>query len=507
MSASAWSVALIGLEGKLVEIEAAIGGGLPRTVVVGLPDASLNEAKERCKAAVTSARLVWPAQLVTFNLTPATLPKSGSHYDLGMAAAVLAASGQVPLDRLQKTLLMGELGLDGRVRGVRGVLPGLLAGVKAGFERAIVPASQVGEAMLVAGLTVWGVSTVGDLVGLLRDGVVCDVPVEAPPVQSAPHKLDLADVIGQPEAKWALEVAAAGRHHLYLHGAPGVGKTMLAARLPTLLPDLTPDEAVEVSAVYSLAGLDLSSGLVLRPPFADPHHSASLVSLVGGGARLIRPGAISLAHRGVLFLDEAPEFGPRALEALRTPLESGWVTIARAAAEARYPARFQLVLAANPCPCGHAGTPGADCQCAPMAVRRYSERLSGPILDRIDIRQRLNPIRKSLLAVAAAHAEGSGVIAGRVAEARERQRRRLAGSGWLTNGEVSGSYLRRKLPVPEGVELLDDAMQRGRLSARGVDKVVRVAWTLADLAGSERVGKDQIHAALAMRQGQWGRAA
>lgn len=501
MSASAWSVALLGLDGRLVEIEAAIGGGLPRTVVVGLPDASLSEAKERCKAAVTSSGLAWPAQLVTFNLIPATLPKSGSHYDLGMIAALLSVSGQVPKELLASSLLMGEVGLDGRVREVRGILPGLLAAARAGFERAIVPASQVGEANLVEGLTIWGVATLGELAEVLRGGCV---PQEAPPEKAAsePTTLDLADVVGQPEGRWALEVAAAGRHHLLFTGPPGVGKTMLAARLPSLLPELSASEAIEVSAVHSLAGRDLNGGLVTRPPYADPHHSASLVSLVGGGARFIRPGAISLAHRGVLFLDEAPEFGFRALDSLRTPLESGWVTISRAHAEARYPACFQLVLAANPCPCGNAGTPGAECRCAPMAVRRYGERISGPILDRVDIRQRLNPIRRSLLAMSKTSVEPTAVVAERVAEARQRQRHRLADSGWLTNGEVSGGYLRRRLPAPEGAELLDDAVRRGRLSARGVDKVLRVAWTLADLAGRDRIGREQLHLALAMRFGQ-----
>lgn len=501
MSASAWSVAMIGLEGKMVEIEAAIGGGLPRTVIVGLPDASISESKERCRAAVASSGLSWPAQLVTFNLTPATLPKSGSHYDLGMAVALLAAAGLVPAEGLNRTVLMGELRLDGRVSEVSGILPGLLAGANAGFERAVVPASQVGEAMLVEGLTVWGVSTLAEAVEVLRGGVVAQEPLADRSVRPPERSVDLLDVVGQAEAKWGLEVAAAGRHHLYFHGPPGVGKTMLASRLVTLLPDLNPDEAIEVSAIHSMAGLDVTSGLVLRPPFSGPHHSATLTSLVGGGsARHIRPGAISIAHKGVLFLDEAPEFG-RKLESLRTPLESGWVTISRACTEARYPARFQLILAANPCPCGNFGVQGAECGCTPASVRRYGEKLSGPILDRVDIQQRFLPMRRSALAVAAATpGESSAVVAARVLEARRRQARRLAGSGWSTNAEVSGGYLRKHLPPPDGAEALDDAVRRGRLSARGVDKVVRIAWTIADLTGSDRVGADHLHQALSMRR-------
>lgn len=336
---------------------------------------------------------------------------------------------------------------------------------------------------------------------MLRGGQVSHEPTVDPEIVEPGQIPDLADVVGQPEGRWALEVAAAGNHHLFFTGPPGVGKTMLAARLPTLLPDLTVTEAIEVSAVHSLAGRDLNGGLITRPPFADPHHSASLISLVGGGARFIRPGAISLAHRGVLFLDEAPEFGARILDSLRTPLESGWVTITRAATEARYPARFQLVLAANPCPCGNAATAGVECRCTPMVVRRYGQRISGPILDRIDITQRLNPIRRSLLAVADTQLESSAEVAERVYEARRRQERRLSELGWLTNGEVSGGCLRRRLPAPEGAEVLDDAVRRGQLSARGVDKVLRVAWTLADLAGRDRIGRTQLRTALAMRRG------
>jgi magnesium chelatase family protein len=282
-----------------------------------------------------------------------------------------------------------------------------------------------------------------------------------------------------------------------------VGKTMLAERLPALLPDLEVQEALEVSAVHSLAGFDLSDGLVTRPPYADPHHSASMASIVGGGPRMAKPGAISCAHRGVLFLDEAPEFSSRVLDSLRTPLESGVITLGRSEVQARYPAHFQLILAANPCPCGQATTPGGRCHCAPMAVRRYADKISGPIRDRIDIQVAFVPMKKAFLRVAAGQpVEPSAAVAARVVEARARQRYRLAGSGWRTNGEVSGPYLRTQLPLPDGLQIVEDAVGRGRLSPRGVDKVLRVAWTLADLAGRDRPGREEVGIALAMRRGE-----
>ncbi len=501
MTGRAWSVALVGMEGAMVEVEVAIGGGLPRTVLVGLPDAALGEARDRCRAAVASAGLGWPSQLVTINLSPATLPKAGSHYDLAIVAAVSAAAGTCPVAALERTVLLGELGLDGRVRRIRGLLPALLAAINAGFERAVVPAEQVGEASLVAGLTVWGVRDLADLAEVLDGRPVTLPPALAPSSPSAPPSKDLADVAGQLEAKWALEVAAAGRHHVFLHGPPGVGKTLLAERLPGILPDLDVSEALEVSAIHSLAGAGLDAGLMTRPPYSDPHHTASVASLVGGGSRIAMPGAVSRAHRGVLFLDEVPEFQSRALEALRVPLESGRVVLARANAQATYPASFQLILAANPCPCGNAGSRGGNCRCTPMAVRRYGERVSGPILDRIDIHQRLTPMSRAYLRAVGAAAEPSAVVAERVREARVRQAARLSVHGWRTNGEVPGPALRRVLPAPQGLDLLEEAVRLGSLSARGVDKVLRVAWTIADLGGAELPTRGHVRTALALRRG------
>ncbi|QCV88628.1 ATP-binding protein [Acidipropionibacterium jensenii] len=504
--ASAWSVALVGMEGAMVEVEAATGGGLPRTVLVGLPDTALYEARDRCRASVAAAGLGWPSQLLTINLTPASLPKAGTHFDLAIAAATLASVGVVHRTLLGSTVLMGELGLDSRVRAVRGVLPALLAARSAGFERAVVPASQYREAALVKGLTIWPVTGLKDLVAVLNG-----CPLLMPPAQSE-HPTeeiedgggDLDEVIGQQEARFALEVAAAGRHHLLLRGAPGCGKSMIAARLPTILPALIEQEALEVTALHSLAGTNPAGGLITRPPLSAPHHNVSMAAMVGGGPRIARPGAISLAHRGVLFLDEAPEFPPRVLDALRGPLETGTVTIGRSQAQTRYPARFQLVTALNPCPCGMADDPSGRCTCTPQAVMRYAARLSGPILDRVDVHQRMRPLTSAALLGSRIMpaAESSSTVAARVADARQRAAARLAETPWRTNADIPGSYLRRSLPAPSDAEVLEEALARGRLSARGVDKVLRIAWTLADLAGTDRIGASQLRAAMALRRAE-----
>lgn len=497
-------VELLGLEGRVVEVEAAVGGGLPRVVMVGLPDTSLYESRDRCKAVATGQQLGWPDRLVTINLSPASLPKGGTHYDLAVMTSVLAADGRIPPGRIESLVMLGEVGLDGRIRAVRGLLPAVMGAVQAGYRQVIVPKAQVREARLAPGCDAVGVESVAELVGFLRGELVPDDRCEEPTERDVDMlgEPDFAEVLGQMDARWAVEVAAAGGHHVFLTGPPGVGKSMLASRIPTILPPLSVDEALEVAAVRSLARVG-DAQWSMTPPWSNPHHSASMQSLLGGGARVPVPGAISLAHRGVLFLDEAPEFQRNALEALREPLESGEILVSRSVHQARYPARFQLVLAANPCPCGFAGSPGSTCRCGPAQIRRYREKLSGPILDRIDIRQELLPLGPTLMSMLSLEstAESSALVGARVREARERQARRLAGTGWRTNAEVPGSYIRTEWPRPEGMRSLDTYVRRSQLSARGIDRVVRVAWTIADLAGRDRPGRADVLEAVALRLG------
>lgn len=505
------AVALLGLSGILVQAEAVLAAGLSRFSLIGLPDAGLSESRDRVKAAVANSSISWPQAALTVSLAPASIRKQGSSFDLAIAIAILRAEGKVLPAGPGETVFIAELGLDGSVRPVRGVLPAVIAAARAGYAAVCVAEANAVEAAQVSGIEAIGVRSLRQAVAYANGEPLPEEPVpdSAPrpgpaPVASDPAAPDLADVLGQFEARLALEVSATGGHHLFLCGAPGSGKTMLAERLPGLLPPLDERAALEVTAVHSLAGtIRPQEPLVTRPPFCAVHHSSTASALVGGGSSVLRPGAVSRAHRGVLFLDEAPEFGRVALDALREPIESGEVVIARSCGTATFPASFLLVAAANPCPCGRSMSPHGACTCSPRLRTGYLGRISGPLLDRIDLRVDVCPVGPAELLAAASGgqaSESTSRVAERVRAARERAADRLKETPWQLNAQVPARHLRAHWPLAaEALAGAEQALHSGVLTARGLDRVLRVAWTLADLAGRGRPGRTEVDTALGFR--------
>lgn len=492
------SRARAGVCAPAVTVEVHLGGGLPRMNIVGLPEAAVREAKDRVRAAILCAQFEFPARAITVNLAPADLPKDGGRLDLPIALGVLAASGQIPLEALAAYEFLGELGLTGELRVVDGVLPAALAVARTG-RTLIVPTPNGAEAALSRGGEVLTARTLLDVCAALAGQRA--LPRAVAPEIAAPHGPDLVDVRGQAHARRALEIAAAGNHHLLLVGPPGCGKTLLASRLPGILPQATEAEALESAAIASVSGRGLDPARWRERPFRSPHHTASAVALVGGGAQP-RPGEISLAHHGVLFLDELPEWDRRALEVLREPLESGVVTISRAARQSEFPARFQLVAAMNPCPCGWAGDPAGRCRCSADAVARYRGRISGPLLDRIDLQIEVPRLPPADLRPDAPDGEDSASVRARVEAARAVQ---MARAG-KPNAQLGQSEtMQACLLDPRDQRLLEQAVEALQLSARSMHRILRVARTIADLAGSDAIATSHLTEAIGYRRLERGR--
>lgn len=486
------SRARVGVSAPQVTVEVHCGGGLPSMSIVGLPEAAVREARDRVRAAIVNAQLEFPAGRITVNLAPADLRKDGGGFDLPIALGILAASGQLPQDALEYAEFLGELGLTGELRAVGGILPATLAAAAAG-RQLILPAANGQEAALARHADARTARSLLEVCAALRGHK--SLPTAVVAEQAFAHAPDLADVRGQTQARRALEIAAAGQHHLLFSGSPGCGKTLLASRLPGILPELSETEALQSAAVHSVSGQGLDAARWRQRPFRAPHHTASPVALAGGGSSP-RPGEISLAHQGVLFLDELPEWSRAALEVLRQPLESGTVTVSRAARQCDFPARFQLVAAMNPCPCGWAGDASGRCRCSPEVIARYRGRISGPLLDRIDLHVAVPRLPPSALAADGPDGESSAEVRGRVIAARERQ---LARSG-KANALLDPTELTRHARLGEHDQrLLEHAIERMQLSARSTHRILRVARTIADLAHADAIGTAHLAEAIGYR--------
>ena len=497
--AQSFGAVIQGVSGLIVTIEAYLSQGLPGMSLVGLPDTAVGESRDRVRAAIQNSQLNWPSERrITVGLSPASVHKRGAMLDLGIALAILTAHSQIP--PRPDLVAIGELALDGTVRDVNGVLCATLVAKESGKTTIMVPRHQVSQAKFIPGIEVVGVGTLAEAVGFLRGEITLSSDCVPIPVQPKPD-LDLRDVRGQQQARYALEVAAAGGHHIAMLGSAGVGKSMLAARLPSLLPELDDDDSVQVTAIHSVAGqLPPDHGLIRHAPFQSPHHNATAAALIGGGNTVVKVGMVSLAHCGVLCLDEAAEFDRVVLDALRLPLETGQVVIARAGFSATLPAKFQLVLATNPCPCGKFVDDGSQCSCSPTTRRKYLSRISGPLLDRIDIRVTLQKPTLADFDDDAPEPESSAVVAARVLNARMRAKQRFADFPWKLNAEVPGALLRRHFPPPpETMRMLRQRI--GGMSARGIDRVLRMSWTIADLHEHDVPTITDVQSALEFRDG------
>ncbi len=519
MVATTHTVSLQGAVGHVVDVQVDLSDGLIGTALVGRPDASISEARDRCRAAIINSEFKWPnTRRITVLLSPADLPKRGPHFDLGIAVAILGATDKdLPRAALSDAAAMiGELTLDGRVRCVPGVLPMTMAAAARGIDTVYVPEPQTAEAAMVPGMRVFGIRSLAQVVALLKGDDEIPAAPEVEPMSGSPllswrgeerlEDLDMADVVGIPDVRYAVEVAAAGGHHLMLTGPKGSGKTTIAERIPGLLPDLTDDESLELTAVHSLAGsLPAGSSRLVRPPFRAPHHSASRTGILGGGSGRVRPGEVSKAHLGVLFLDEFPLFPTDVVEALREPLESGEISISRGDEDATYPARTMFVFACNPCRCGeyHPYSRDHHCKCGEVKRRDYRAKISGPIADRIDITRFVEPLKEVQRRAASLpheRPETSATIRVRVAAARDLQRERYAAMPWRLNAHAPGPLLREQWPLTDSaMRRLDEEVYAGRLTRRGAVRVHRVAWSVADVTGVARPGEDELDVAIRFR--------